>query len=104
MNDARLARAASIYTPEDAKKFGVELHYVNTACDDPVDRREESLIGVIPRDARRVYKMRPILESVFDAGDTPGVVDTYVHNLRKKTQKTVIRTVHGVGYQLGGLE
>lgn len=36
VDDARLARAASIYTPEDAKKFGVELHYVNTACDDPV--------------------------------------------------------------------
>ncbi len=36
VDDARLARAASIYTPEEAKKFGVELHYVNTACDDPV--------------------------------------------------------------------
>ena len=36
VDDARLARAASIYTPEDAKKFGVELHYVNTASDDPV--------------------------------------------------------------------
>jgi two-component system response regulator QseB len=26
-----------------------------------------------------------------------------VHYLRKKTDKSVIRTVHGVGYQLGAL-
>lgn len=39
-----------------------------TDSDDPVDRREEFLIGAIPRDARRVYRMRPILEAVFDAG------------------------------------
>lgn len=37
---------------------------------DPVDspqRRDEELLGVIPRDARKVYKMRPIVESVCDA-------------------------------------
>lgn len=33
IDEARLARAASIYTVEDAKKIGVELHYVNTAKD-----------------------------------------------------------------------
>ncbi len=30
IDDARLARAASIYTVEYAKKQGIELHYVNT--------------------------------------------------------------------------
>lgn len=38
VDDARLERAASIYTPEEAKKYGVELHYVNTACDDAVEK------------------------------------------------------------------
>ena len=36
IDEARLARAESIYTVEHAKKMGVELHYVNTAkpgCD-----------------------------------------------------------------------
>ena len=36
IDDARLARAESIYTVEHAKEMGVELHYVNTAkpgCD-----------------------------------------------------------------------
>lgn len=38
INDERLARAASIYTPEHAKELGIELHYVNTAkCDNAVE-------------------------------------------------------------------
>ncbi len=37
IDDARLARAESIYTVEEAAKNGVELHYVNTGkVDDPV--------------------------------------------------------------------
>ena len=37
-----------------------------TACDDPVDRREEMLLEVVPRDARKVYKMRPVISAIFD--------------------------------------
>ncbi|MDQ0129977.1 DNA-binding response OmpR family regulator [Arthrobacter bambusae] len=29
------------------------------------------------------------------------MIDTYVHHLRRKISKTVIRTVHGLGYQIG---
>jgi two-component system response regulator QseB len=29
------------------------------------------------------------------------VVDTYVHYLRRKLGRPVVRTVHGVGYRLG---
>lgn len=65
---------------------------------------ESALLARLAADPDRVHSRTELLESVFDAGDTPGVVDTYVHYLRKKTEKTVIRTVHGVGYQLGGLE
>lgn len=36
IDEARLARAASIYTVEDAARHGVRLEYVNTACEDPV--------------------------------------------------------------------
>lgn len=39
-----------------------------TACDDDPARREESLIAAVPRDRRKVYKMRPIVEAVVDAG------------------------------------
>ncbi|MFK7966226.1 MAG: acyl-CoA carboxylase subunit beta [Burkholderiaceae bacterium] len=34
--------------------------------DDPGDRSEESLLSAIPREARKVYKIRPILETIFD--------------------------------------
>ncbi|MED5365561.1 MAG: carboxyl transferase domain-containing protein, partial [Pseudomonadota bacterium] len=35
--------------------------------DDP-NRRDDWLIGAVPRDRRKVYKMRPIIESVVDHG------------------------------------
>jgi acetyl-CoA carboxylase carboxyltransferase component len=35
---------------------------------DPPDRREEMLFSVIPRDRRRVYKMRAIIDAVVDKG------------------------------------
>jgi acetyl-CoA carboxylase carboxyltransferase component len=36
------------------------------ACADPTDRREEDLLSIIPRERRRVYKVRKILEMVLD--------------------------------------
>jgi acetyl-CoA carboxylase carboxyltransferase component len=36
------------------------------ASDDPVDRREESLIEAIPRERRKVYDMRKIVRAVVD--------------------------------------
>src|SRR5205823_3704456 len=35
---------------------------------DPADRREGALLGIVPRDARKPYKMRAILEAVVDRG------------------------------------
>ncbi|GAA1708136.1 hypothetical protein GCM10009765_67110 [Fodinicola feengrottensis] len=35
--------------------------------DDP-DRREESLVSLVPRDRRQPYKIAPLLDAVFDAG------------------------------------
>jgi acetyl-CoA carboxylase carboxyltransferase component len=37
-------------------------------CSDDPERTEESLIKAVPRSRRQVYKMRPIIESVFDKG------------------------------------
>ena len=36
------------------------------ACDDPVDRKEEELISIIPRDKRKIYDSRRILQLIFD--------------------------------------
>jgi len=35
---------------------------------DPVDRREEFLRNVVPKDPRKVYKMRPVINAVVDDG------------------------------------
>jgi len=36
------------------------------ASDDPADRREDELVSIVPRDRRKPYKVRRILELVFD--------------------------------------
>jgi acetyl-CoA carboxylase carboxyltransferase component len=38
------------------------------AATDPADRREEDLLAIVPRDRRKPYKVRRILEAVFDSG------------------------------------
>ncbi len=38
------------------------------ACDDPAGRAEEELLSIVPRNRRRAYKMRRLLELVVDAG------------------------------------
>jgi acetyl-CoA carboxylase carboxyltransferase component len=37
-------------------------------CGDRPERAAEELLAAVPRDARRVYRMRPIVEAVVDAG------------------------------------
>ncbi|MEM6703926.1 MAG: carboxyl transferase domain-containing protein [Acidobacteriota bacterium] len=37
-------------------------------CNDSTDRRDEMLLDIIPKDPKRTYKMRSILESVVDEG------------------------------------
>ncbi len=38
------------------------------ACDDDPNRRDEALFSIIPRERRRVYKMRDIVNTVVDRG------------------------------------
>jgi acetyl-CoA carboxylase carboxyltransferase component len=38
------------------------------SASDPADRREEELLSIVPRDRRRPYKARRILEAVLDRG------------------------------------
>jgi len=37
-------------------------------CEDDPDRREEALFAAVPRDRRKVYRMRPVIEAVVDQG------------------------------------
>jgi propionyl-CoA carboxylase beta chain len=55
------ARRFLSYLPSRVGQFAPR-----TPCADPIDRREEMLLSVVPREAKQVYSMRQVLEAVFD--------------------------------------
>ncbi|MCL2478681.1 MAG: zinc-binding dehydrogenase [Treponema sp.] len=63
IDDARLARAASIFTPEAAAKEGVRLLYVNTrGIDDPVAKLKEINNGRLFNDVFVFAPVKPVTE------------------------------------------
>ena len=63
IDDARLERAASILTVEEAKKNGVELHYINTAKTDNPDGALLALAGENKYDDVLVFApVKPLVE------------------------------------------
>lgn len=65
--------------------------------------RENSLLRLFAENPQRTYSRAQILKQVFEEGDQPGTVDTYVHYVRRKTDADLITTVRGQGYRLGAL-
>ena len=63
--------------------------------------KEGQLLAALAAEPDRVFTRDELLAAYFHASDQPGVIDTYVHHLRRKITKTIIRTVHGIGYQIG---
>ncbi len=63
--------------------------------------REAALLAVLAGRPSRVFVREELRDRVFTDAGAPNVVDTYVHYLRRKLGRQVVRTVHGVGYQLG---
>ncbi|WP_082104531.1 response regulator transcription factor [Demequina soli] len=65
--------------------------------------RETDLLRLLAVHPQKTFSRDEILRAVFDAHDTPGSVDTYVHYLRRKTDPDIVTTVRGRGYRLGML-
>lgn len=63
--------------------------------------REGALLQVLAAEPERVFSRAELISRAFTEGDQPGAVDIYVHYLRRKAGRDIIRTVHGTGYQLG---
>lgn len=63
--------------------------------------RESGLLETLARRPQRVFTRPELLARIFPDADDEGVVDTYVHYLRRKLGRHLIRTVRGIGYQLG---
>ena len=63
--------------------------------------RECDLLQVLARRPSQVFTREDLLERVFGDADTSGSVDTYVHYLRRKLGRDVVRTIRGSGYRMG---
>jgi acetyl-CoA carboxylase carboxyltransferase component len=72
---AQLRRFLS-YLPDNAWELAPLV-----AGTDPADRREEELLAIVPRDPRKPYKMRRILEAVVDRGSLFEVGPRYGRSL-----------------------
>jgi two-component system response regulator QseB len=66
-----------------------------------VSERECALLAVLARRPSRVFSRDELVAEVFPDAEDDGVVDTYVHYLRRKIGRDTVRTVRGLGYQLG---
>ena len=66
IDDARLARAASIYTVEEAAKNGIELHYVNTRREDATAYLRELTGGTGYDDVVCFAPVKPLIEQADD--------------------------------------
>lgn len=65
--------------------------------------REAAVLRHLARGPRRVFSRGELLGAAFDDVDDEGLVDTYVHYLRRKLGREIVLTVRGVGYRLGRL-
>lgn len=70
-------------------------------ADVELSEREAALLAALMVAPARVFTRGQLLNAAFEGVDTPGVVDTYVHYLRRKLGRGIVRTVHGTGYRLG---
>ncbi|PYI37809.1 DNA-binding response regulator [Arthrobacter psychrolactophilus] len=63
--------------------------------------KESDLLALLAAEPERVFSRQELLTNLAHPDDSHSVIDTYVHYLRKKLSRSVIRTVHGLGYQIG---
>ncbi|MGH1525393.1 response regulator transcription factor [Leifsonia sp. L25] len=62
---------------------------------------EAALLAVLAREPNRTFSREHLLSAVFERGERIASVETYVHYLRRKTDRELITTVRGWGYRLG---
>lgn len=85
-------------------RLHVEAHEVITATGTriPLSERECALLESLAREPGRIFERQALLHAIFPEATEVGVVDTYVHYLRRKLGRDIIATVRGIGYRLGG--
>lgn len=69
----------------------------------PLTTREFALLRVLAADPGKVHTRASLRRTVFQDAPSSSIVDTYVYYLRSKIDRSVVHTVHGLGYRLGAL-
>jgi acetyl-CoA carboxylase carboxyltransferase component len=68
----RQIRTFLSYFPQNAWQSAPRI-----ACDDPVDRRDEALLSMVPRDRRETFDMHALIDAVVDRGSFFEYAATY---------------------------
>lgn len=94
---------AATLTLHDGSAFDPSSRQVTRASGETVtlSERESALLEVLARDRTQVFERATLLRLAFPVAEELGVVDTYVHYLRRKMGRGVVETVRGIGYRLG---
>jgi DNA-binding response OmpR family regulator len=100
----RIDTSATVITAGRLRLDRVTRRVAGAAADDvevELSEREASLLATLMAAPKRVFSRAQLLDAVFEGAESGGAVDLYVHYLRRKLGKQVIRTVHGAGYRFG---
>jgi two-component system response regulator QseB len=65
--------------------------------------KEFELLRTLAASPRYIHRREDLRARIFTDTSADSIVDTYVYYLRRKLGRTVVRTVHGLGYQIGVL-
>ncbi|MGI9476515.1 MAG: acyl-CoA carboxylase subunit beta [Hyphomicrobiaceae bacterium] len=52
-----------------------------SACDDPINRRDDELLELVPADSRKIYDVRKVIEVIADAGSVFEIKPGFARNL-----------------------
>ncbi|WP_179468624.1 response regulator transcription factor [Mycolicibacterium vinylchloridicum] len=100
----RIDTSATVITAGRLRLDRVTRRVAGAAADGvevELSEREASLLATLMAAPKRVFSRAQLLDAVFEGAESGGAVDLYVHYLRRKLGKQVIRTVHGAGYRFG---
>ena len=95
--------------PVGGYRLDLDAREVSPAADhtgagaEPVQlsERECGLLATLAGRPGQIFSRADLLTGVFTDAESPIVVDTYVHYLRRKLGRGIVDTVRGRGYRLG---
>ena len=93
--DEGVAIGSWTFRPEDQS---IESPYAGRIL---LTEAESAFLHVLAAEPERTFSREYLLQAVFARGESLTTVETYVHYLRRKTDRDLIQTVRGAGYRLG---